>query len=123
MSVPEGEVGRAAQLRLEAETAFLKWQSQQRLDRAANSKHRRIPEFAPGDLVFYWRSVIPKQGPGTRIQTGNKAGYTGPARVLALETRRDEDGKLRASSTAWLVRNNRLIKASIEHLRKGTLVP
>ena len=67
--------------------------------------------------MFYWRSHIQNAGQGTRIQTGSYAGCAGPARVLALATRRDGDGRVRPSSVAWLVRNNRLIKASTEQLR------
>lgn len=40
--------------------------------------------------------------------------------MLALETRFDEDGKIRPSSVVWLVRNNRLLKASVEQLRKAS---
>ena len=117
MGVPEGEVARAQQLRVEAEVAFTRWQAAERLSRASNSRHRRLPEYAPGDLVYYWRSHIQNSGQGTRMQTGSYSGYAGPARVLALETRRDEEGHVRPSSVAWLIRNNRLLKASVEQLR------
>ena len=116
MSNPEGEVAHAARLRGEAEATFARWQAQQRVSRALNSKQRPIPEYVPGDLD--WRSQLyGKKAGGTRIQTGRSAGYAGPARVLALETRRDEDQKIRPSSVVWLVRNNRLLKASVEQLR------
>ena len=90
------------------------------MDRALNSKGRKLPEFFPGDLVFFWRSYIKKNQDGTRIQTGAVGGYAGPARILALETRHDDDGKLKASSVVWLVRNNRLLKASIQQLRRAS---
>ena len=114
---PEGEVARSRVLREEAEVAFTRWQAQQRYSRAQNSKGRPVPEYVPGDLVYYWRSTIPPKDKETRIQTGRLSGYAGPARILALETRRADSGHLRASSVAWLVRNIRLIKASVEQLR------
>ena len=118
MGNPEGELAQAQRLRTEAEVAFTKWQAQQRLSRAANSRTRGIPEYAPGDLVYYWRTQLQgKHAAGKPIQTGRSAGYAGPARVLALETRRDGDNKVRPSSVVWLVRNNRLLKASVEQLR------
>ena len=52
MEVLEGEIDRSAKLRLEAEITFLKWQAEERLSRASNSKHRRIPEFIPTDRVL-----------------------------------------------------------------------
>ena len=51
MGNPESEVHQHQRLRVEAEVTFLRWQAQQRLNRAANSRHKQIPEFAPGDLV------------------------------------------------------------------------
>ena len=58
MGNPEGEIAQHQKLREEAEVAFTRWQAQQRLSRAINSKERKIPEFAPGDLVFYWRTQL-----------------------------------------------------------------
>ena len=113
MSNPEGELAQNQRLRVEAEVAFTRWQAQQRLSRAANSKNRLVPEFAPGDLVYYWRShVRGHHAAGTPIQTGRNAGYAGQARILAMETRRDGEQRVRPSSIVWLVRNNRLLKAS-----------
>ena len=95
MGHPDGEVAQAACLRGEAEATFARWQAQQRYSRAQNSKQRPIPEYMPGDLVFYWRSQLyGKKAGGTRLQTGRAAGYAGPARILALETRRDQDNKI-----------------------------
>ncbi|CAE7180345.1 RE2, partial [Symbiodinium pilosum] len=92
MGHPDGEVAQAACLRGEAEATFARWQAQQRYSRAQNSKQRPIPEYMPGDLVFYWRSQLyGKKAGGTRLQTGRAAGYAGPARILALETRKSED--------------------------------
>lgn len=84
-----------------------------------NSKSKPIPSYVPGELVFYWRHLGRKEA-GQRFQTGHFYGYAGPARILALETRFDEDGNVRPSSVVWLVKNNRLLKASVEQLRKAS---
>ncbi|CAE7530108.1 RE2, partial [Symbiodinium pilosum] len=117
MGHPDGEVAQAARLRGEAEATFARRQAQQRYSRA-ELKATSHSGVHTGDLVFYWPSQLyGKKVGGTRIQTGRAAGYAGPARILALETRRDQDNKIRASSVVWLVRNNRLLKASVEQLR------
>ena len=102
-----------------AEETFLKWQASERLARALNSKSKPCPTYSPGELVFYWRHLGRKEA-GQRFQTGHFYGYAGPARILALETRFDEDNRMRPSSVVWLVRNNRLMKASVEQLRKAS---
>ena len=119
METPIGELERHQGLRLQAEETFLKWQAKERLARVMNSKSKPIPVYTPGELVFYWRRLGRKEA-GQRYQTGHFHGYAGPARVLALETRFDEDGNVRPSSVVWLVRNNRLLKASVEQLRKAS---
>lgn len=102
-----------------AEETFLRWQAKERIARALNSKAKAIPTYMLGDLVFYWRHLGRKEA-GQRYQTGHFYGYAGPARILALKTRFDEDGNVRPSSVAWPVRNNRLLKASIEQLRRAS---
>ena len=120
MEQPEGAHAKQAELRISAEETFVRWQAKSRVDRALHSKGRNWPEYCPGDLVFFWRSYVKQKQDGKRIQTGSIGGYAGPARILALETRRDEDGKVKASSVVWLVRNNRLLKASIQQLRAAS---
>ena len=117
MEDPEGAHRHQHELRLSAEETFVRWQAKSRVDRALQSKGRPFPEYTPGDVVFYWRGHLRSGENGERFQTGTYGGYAGPARVLALETRRDTDGNLRPSSVVWLVRNNRLLKASVEQLR------
>ena len=46
--------------------------------------------------------------------------FVGPARVLAVETRVDEQGNLRPGSCVWLHRAGRLIKAAPEQLRAAS---
>ena len=116
MDSPEGEFRRQSELRLKAEEIFIRWQASERLSRALNSKGRPVPTYNPGDLVFYWRTIKPG-GQGQKHQTGSYGGYAGPARVLAMEVRYDEAGNPRHSSVIWLVRNNRILKATVQQLR------
>ena len=116
MDSPEGEFRRQSELRLKAEEIFIRWQASERLSRALNSKGRPVPTYNPGDLVFYWRTIKPG-GQGQKHQTGPYGGYAGPARVLAMEVRYDEAGNPRHSSVIWLVRNNRILKATVQQLR------
>ena len=59
MSVhPQEEFRTTSRLRLAAEKAFLDWNNSQRLQRAANSRHRRLHKFSAGDLVFIWRRQV-----------------------------------------------------------------
>ena len=99
MGNPEGELAQHQRMRVEAEVAFTRWQAQQRVTRALNSRPRKVPEFAPGDLVYYWRTQLRgHHAAGEPIQTGTNAGYAGPARILAMETRRDGAQQVRPSS-------------------------
>ena len=116
MDSPVGEFRRQSELRLRAEEIFIRWQASERLSRALNSKGRPVPVYNPGDLVFYWRQIKPG-GQGQKHQTGSYGGYAGPARVLAMEVRYDEAGNPRNSSVIWLVRNNRILKATVQQLR------
>eukprot|EP00439_Symbiodinium_sp_Y106_P077160 s542_g16.t1 len=80
---PTGEFERSARRRAEAEKALTDWTTQQRLMRAKHSRHRPYYDYSPGELVYYWR----KHGR-----------FLGPARVLATETRRSEDGTAKPPS-------------------------
>ena len=118
METPVGEIEKHQKLRLLAEETFLKWQARERIARALNSKSKPFPLYSPGELVFYWRHLGRKEA-GQRYQTGHFYGYAGPARILALETRFDEDNNVRPSSVVWLVRNNRLLKGLHRTTSKG----
>ena len=114
---PREETMRSHQLRQYAEHRFLEWNGQQRLSRAANSKGKRQLVFHPGDLVFVWRKQVPlseaKHKPG-----GGR--FIGPARVLATEKSKSDDGTLKPGSVVWLVRGRRLLKCSVEQLRHAS---
>eukprot|EP00435_Cladocopium_sp_Y103_P051539 s2061_g16.t1 len=114
---PREETVRSHQLRQYAEHRFLEWNGQQRLSRAANSRGKRTLKYHPGDLVFVWRKQVPHKEAQHKPGAGR---FIGPARVLATEKHRDDDGSLRAGSTVWLVRGRRLLKCSVEQLRHAS---
>ncbi len=101
----------------EAEKAFIEEQYKHRLARAEHSGTRRIDCFSPGDLVFYWRKQLAGKNKEQNAQTFRTGAFLGPARVLATETSKNEDGSLRPGSVIWLFRGNRLIKAAPQQLR------
>jgi hypothetical protein len=105
-------------LRLCAEKAFLDWNTHDRLQRATHSRHRRLLNFSAGDLVYIWR----KQVTGEDAKPGNntKGRFVGPARILATEQKRDDQGHLLAGSSVWLVRGRRLLKCCPEQLRHAS---
>ena len=65
-------------------------------------------------MVYVWRVQDKKTGP-------KKGSFTGPARVLAVETRQNEDGSFRPGSVVWVVRGNRLLKTCPQQLRKASV--
>ena len=112
------EFERAVRLRTEAEKALCEWNSNQRLLRAKHSRHRPCYDYEPGELVFYWRCQDANKG---RRQPGGKHGrFLGPARILAVESRREADGTLRPGGAVWLVKGRSLLKCSPEQLRRAS---
>ena len=114
---PSGSLQHAENLRIVGEKAFIDWQYQTKLSRAKNSRSRNYVMYMPGDLVYFWRL----QGQGRK---GGKFGlkhgaFAGPARILAMETK-IKDNMVAPSSIVWLVRGMRLIKATVEQLRRAT---
>ena len=99
----------------QAEQAFSEFVYLERLSRAKNSRSYTLKEFVPGDLVYVWRVQDKKGGTGPK-----KGSFTGPARVLAVETRQNEDGSFRPGSAVWVVRGNRLLKTCPQQLRKAS---
>ena len=116
-STPE-ELRREAQLRAEAEKALADWTAQKRINRAMNSRTRPLQQYQPGDLVFFWRTQESGQG---KRSPGTKHGrFLGPARILAMEPRKNSDGEGRPSHAVWCVRGRQLIKCSPEQLRPAS---
>ena len=115
---PSGELSRSIERQRTAEQALSEWQAKQRLSRAEHSRGRRILDFVPGELVFFWRSQVSGQ---SRREPGDRHGqFLGPARILATETKRDEQGHLMPSSSVWLVRGRSLIKCAAEQVRRAS---
>ena len=115
---PGTEFSRAVARRTEAEKAHAEWNARQRLVRAANSRGRRILDYYPGELVFFWRqqdSSKNRQGPNSK-----RGHFMGPARVLATETKRNPDGSLQPGSAVWCVRGRQLVKCCVEQLRRAS---
>ena len=112
----DGEMARNHQRMKIAEQAFLDWTNEQRLQRAECSRARRRLNFSPGDLVYIWRHQLPLKT--AQRNTGGR--FIGPARILAVERRRDSNGDLVAGSAVWLVRGRRLLKSCPEQLRHAS---
>ena len=109
---------RTLQRRAAAEKALADWQAAQRLSRARNSRARPLPDFEPGELVYFWRTQDATQG---RRSPGSRRGrFLGPARILAMEQRTAEDGTRRVAGAIWLVRGRNLLKCSPEQLRRAS---
>ena len=115
---PSGEFTRSVERQQTAEKALVDWQASQRLLRAAHSRGRRVMNYQPGELVYFWRSQVSGKG---RREPGDKHGqFLGPARILATETKRDEEGNLLPTSAIWLVRGRSLIKCAAEQVRRAS---
>ena len=113
-----GEFERSVLRRAEAEKALCEWAAKQRLMRAKHSRHRPCYNYVPGELVFYWRS---QEANKSRRQPGGKHGrFLGPARILATESRKGENGQLKPGSVVWLVKGRHLLKCAPEQLRRAT---
>ena len=109
---------RALQRRVAAEKALADWQASQRLSRARNSRSRPLPDFMPGELVYFWRTQDGSQG---HRSPGSKRGrFLGPARILAMESRVDDTGAQRTAGAIWVVRGRNLLKCSAEQLRRAS---
>ncbi|OLP94836.1 Copia protein [Symbiodinium microadriaticum] len=114
-----GEFQNLLQRQAVAEKAMVDWRTKERLNRAQHSRPQPTrSHYAPGDLVFYWRTQESGQG---KKKPGSKQGrFLGPARVLATETKRDSQGDLRPGSSIWCVRGRTLIKCAPEQLRPAS---
>ena len=111
------EFGVDAKAMYVAEQAFLESQAKERIRRAELAGSRVMKQFSPGDLVFVWRRMTPKSD-GNRHFKGGR--FVGPYRVLATETRTDQDHQLHASHVIWLYRGGQLVKAAPQQLRPAS---
>ena len=118
LTQPLQDFQKEAQLRATAEKALADWQAQQRVTRAANSRTRPSHLYHPGDLVYFWRTQ--ESGKGKRSPGTTQGRFLGPARILAMETRRSEAGDSRPAHAIWVVRGRHLLKCSPEQLRPAS---
>ncbi|OLP78894.1 Copia protein, partial [Symbiodinium microadriaticum] len=118
LSQPIEDFQKEAELRATAEKALADWQAQQRISRAANSRTRPQHLYHPGDLVYFWRTQ--ESGKGKRSPGTTQGRFLGPARILAMETRRSESGEVRPTHAIWVVRGRHLMKCSPEQLRPAS---
>ena len=116
MCDPDSELAQSHKTRADAAKTFIDWQLKEKANRAYNSRHHVFKDVCPGDLVFYWRTTIP----GAEKHAWNRGNYIGPARVLAVETRKEADGRFAPSSVVWLVKAGRLVKVAMEQIRRAS---
>ena len=108
-------------IRIRAQKAFLKHQSQEIMSRAYNSKTRTKQNFLPGDLVYFKRIKPPAQTAASVRLAHKLWRWYGPGRVLASETRTDARGlERRPSNVIWIVVQGRLKRCSPEQLRHAS---
>ena len=121
---PASELHRSLQVRLRAESRYRELQAKARISRALNSKVQRSSQFLPGDLIYYKRYKTPADNPAhSLLDTPSMkiSRFFGPGRVLAAETKVDEDGITRsASNVIWIVSQGRLKKVHSSQLRHAS---
>ncbi|CAE7808731.1 RE1 [Symbiodinium microadriaticum] len=107
-----------------AEDIARRSQATYQLGRMLNMKSRRKLQFVPGDLVYYRRVQPPADTPAHPGLGFAKVGlgrWFGPGRVLATETRSDNQSSVRKpAQTVWIVANGRLKRCSPDQLRHAS---
>lgn len=121
---PNHEMSDNLQLRLRAETRYRELQAKSKISRALNSKVQKSTQFLPGDLVYYKRFKVPSDFAAHMeldIPNMKVSRWYGPGRVLACETRLEEDGMTRAAANVvWIVTQGRLKKIHSSQLRHAS---
>eukprot|EP00435_Cladocopium_sp_Y103_P030217 s889_g7.t1 len=110
--------------RVRAEEVYRRSQAAQRISRALNSKASKQTIYLPGDLVYYKRYRPPTQSLShSGVDTTGKPSLSrwyGPARVLAIETRKSESSdhfSFRPGHIVWLIAGGRLKRCSNHQVR------
>lgn len=111
---PGDGIQQSIELMKHAEQALSEWQANQRVNRALNSRAQKKFKYQPGDLVYFWRKQVSGR------TTGKHGVFLGPARILAMETKKDPQGNPQESNSIWCVRGRRLLKCSPEQLRPAS---
>ena len=95
-------------LRYSAAKAFYEANNNQLLKRALLARPRSEHVAASlGDWIYYWRQGENKLDP---------ARWRGPALVCAIEPRKNDDGRIRAS-VYWVAHGSSLVRVASEHIR------
>ena len=124
MADPAHSMSQNLQMRLKAESLYKEMQAKAKISRALNSKVQRSSQFLPGDLVYYKRHKVPADFPAHQmvdLPHIRVSRWYGPGRVLACETKLEEDGLTRAPTTiVWFIAQGRLKKAHSSQLRHAS---
>lgn len=111
MADPAHAMSSNLRMRQKAESLYKELQAKAKISRALNSKVQKSSQFLPGDLVFYKRHKVPADFPAHQLV----------GRVLACETKLEEDGVTRAPTTVvWFIAQGRLKKAHSSQLRHAS---
>jgi len=90
---------------------FIEAEARTLLRIASYARARKVPDFQPGDIVYYYR----RGRSGGAKQTGR---FLGPAKILAIEPA--ESKEVESHSVIWLAHGVQMIRAAPEHLRRAT---
>ena len=108
---PSENYERIMELRISAQTQFLKHQAHERIQTALRAKTRKYQVFEPGQTVMLWRT-----GKGTRTKPGKDGRWLGPAIVLIHQ--RSSNGSY--GKIVWVSLGGKLYRVAPEHLRTTT---
>ena len=121
---PTSQMHRNLQLRLDTEDLYRRMQAEAKISRAINSRPSPNVQYIPGDLIYYRRVKVTRDTTAhsdVDLNAGRRFRWYGPARVLAAETRLQDDGEgRRAGNVVWLIANGRLKKAHTSQLRHAS---
>ena len=124
MADPAHAMSLNLRMRQKAESLYKELQAKAKISRALNSRIQKSSQFLPGDLIFYKRHKVPADFPAHQLVDLphiRVSRWYGPARVLACETKLEEDGITRAPTTiVWFIAQGRLKKAHSSQLRHAS---
>ena len=98
------QVQRAMNLRKNAAIAYHEADCNQALRHAVHSAPKKIYDYQPGQLVYFWRKAQ------ERAKKDNSAFWHGPAKVILTDL----------PTTVWITYQNKLVRACPEHLRPAS---
>jgi len=102
---------RVMDLRISAQTTYLKHRAHEQIQSALRAKTRKLKVYEPGTNVMVWRT-----GKGTRTKPGKDGKWLGPAIVLSHQ--RNTNGTF--GKIVWVSLGGRLYRVAPEHLRDTT---